>query len=139
MKIIIKMILAVSIFSSLAIANENVIVTGCKDIMKNRLTVDSAFVTGYIAGHNILGRNVLDSMEMKTFLNLDTKDARDLCKLLLTDESDLSKKYPAYMFSFYIRAMLARANGYKWDEVKERKKLMREASGFKDTKKNKKY
>jgi len=141
MKNFIKLILIISISSSLAIAKEDPLVTGCKDIMKNRASLESGYVIGYLAGHNILGRDTLNAMELKTFQSLDFKDAKKNCKRLLTDKSAAALKYPQYMFSMYIRGDLARANGHEWDEVQERKNFMRKASGFEDTnlKENKKY
>ncbi len=137
MKIVVKMILAVLMLSSVAMAEEDALVTGCKDIMKNRSSMEAGYVMGYLEGHNVLGRDALTAMELKNFQDLDFEDVKQMCKRLLNDDSDFVKDYPQYSFSMFIRGNLARANGHEWDEVEKRRDFMRKMSGFEDAKKEK--
>lgn len=138
MKKVTQIVLTVSLLSSFLMGQQiDPVTEGCKDILKDRSTFYSGYVTGMTAEMNMLGLDVLHAMGYQIVQGLDFIDVKNSCKkfFALKKQENLKNVNSALLMSFILRGELVKANGYTWDEVQARKKYIQEALGLSKKKK----
>ena len=134
-----KILIASLLMGSVVFANEgqDVVFKGCSDVMKNRSTQESYYVLGFIHGTNWLGYDVLNKMGKPTTVGLDYQDAKNICKYTPQKRYEIEKSElpsTAYL-SVIIRGYYVVINGYTWEEIQERVKLIQKKLGLLSEKK----
>ena len=121
MKKILISLLVLLTFNSLLSAKEDFYIQGCKDIVADRSTEESAFVMGYIVGTNDLKMDRLDRLGLAAVVDIAADDMVPICRnfLLKLKENPEWKEFGGrIILHYHVRGHIVRQNGYTTDEVK---------------------
>jgi len=140
MKNLLMVIVMLFVLENISQANQkrDIVLQGCTDIMKNRWSDSSSYVTGFVLGTEWIAFDVMNKMGKSITVSIDSRDIKDACKFLLSNRYDLKNKHisSAMALSFIIRGNYVRMNGYTWDEVQAKvREIQKKIGTYKQKKK----